>query len=321
MPERTPKTNLNQLLPTTSVLLIGLAACSTQPTALVSPTKTGAVDLRVTEEPYQSQDSINQRMAIVIPYLEKATGLRVTYVPAINYQHSHQMLRDGEVDVINVGVLGGYRLLHNNRKMVPLVVQKPSFRSVLIANRNALKRKDQAVNSAKPLTILRNQMVAFGSRSSGSTFMQPLMHMREQQVPITALGTCFHEPNTNHLSTLVANGNVDFAFIPSFSGDPLHAVPKRLHEDIVVIWQSDPSRNDFMAAALQPPTSTKHGHLLRLKAALLSLRTDNPEHKNVLDTWGYLGFEAPTTAFPTAMIRKVAAAHDSAEGVSTCQDL
>ena len=302
------------------ILGASLSACTTSSPSLTPPLDPKDADLRLTEEPYQSQEAINQRMAIVIPYLERATGLRIAYVPAINYAHSHQMLRDGEVDVINIGVMGGYRLLHNNPGVQPLAVQKPSFRSVLIANQAALKHKNLSAQTSPPLAILRNQRVAFGSRSSGSSFMQPLLHLRDQQIELSALNGCVHEPNTNHLPQLVAEGGmVDFAFIPSFSGDPLHAVPAHLHEAITVVWASDHSRNDFMAAAVHPPTSTKYRHLQQLRMAFLKLSLSDPAQKRVLDTWGYHGFEQPTADFPGAMINKVAEAHGSAGGVSQCQ--
>lgn len=304
------------------ILGASLSACSAHSPSLTPPLAPKDADLRLTEEPYQSQEAINQRMAIVIPYLERVTGLRIAYVPAINYAHSHQMLRDGEVDVINIGVMGGYRLLHNNPGVQPLAVQKPSFRSVLIANQAALKHKALSPPDAFPLAILRDQRVAFGSRSSGSTFMQPLLHLRDQQIELSALNGCVHEPNTNHLSQLVAEGGiVDFAFIPSFSGDPLHAVPEHLHEAVTVVWASDHSRNDFMAAAVHPPTSTKYRHLQQLQVAFLKLSLNDPGQKRVLDTWGYHGFERPTADFPGAMINKVADAHASAGGVSQCQQL
>ena len=304
------------------ILGASLSACSAHSPSLTPPLAPKDAHLRLTEEPYQSQEAINQRMAIVIPYLERVTGLRIAYVPAINYAHSHQMLRDGEVDVINIGVMGGYRLLHNNPDVQPLAVQKPSFRSVLIANQAALKHKALSPPDAFPLAILRDQRVAFGSRSSGSTFMQPLLHLRDQQIELSALNGCVHEPNTNHLSQLVAEGGiVDFAFIPSFSGDPLHAVPEHLHEAVTVVWASDHSRNDFMAAAVHPPTSTKYRHLQQLQVAFLKLSLNDPGQKRVLDTWGYHGFERPTADFPGAMINKVADAHASAGGVSQCQQL
>ena len=300
-----------------------LSGCSDAPTATKRPPAAERpVDLHITEEPYQSQQAINERMAVVIPYLENATGLRIAYLPAINYAHSHQMLRDGEVDVINVGVMGGYRLLHNNPHVQPLAVQSPSFRSVLIANNAELKHQGLALAPNPSLAILRNQRVGFGSRSSGSSFMHPLLHLREHQVPLSALSACVHEPNTNHLPQLVAEGGVvDFAFIPSFSGDPLHAVPQTLHDAVTVVWSSEHKRNDFMATAVHPPTSTKYRHLQRLQQALLNLSLNRPEQKRVLDTWGYRGFERPSNDFPAAMIDQVAEAHRSAGGVSPCQQL
>ena len=70
------------------------------------------------------------------------------------------------MDVINIGVMGGYRLLHQNPKVQALAVQKPSFRSVLIANPAAFKHNKLSSTRSTPLAILRNQRVAFGSRSS-----------------------------------------------------------------------------------------------------------------------------------------------------------
>ena len=304
-----------------TVLLVAVAGCQPSSTAFAPTSSKTAIDLRLTEEPYQSQDAMNERMAIVIPYLEKATGLRIAYKPAINYPHSHQMLRDGEVDAINIGVMGGYQLLHNNADVRPLAIQKRSFRSVLIANTRTFPGNAPGTNHKTPLQILRGQRVAFGSRSSGSSFMQPVLHMRSQRIGLRDLRACFHEPNTNHLAMMVADGSVDFAFVPSFSGDPLHAVSPKLRDAVTVVWMSDRGRNDFFAAAIHPKTSIKHHQLQQLQQALLALNANNPEHKRVLDTWGYLGFEQPSDAFPSALVNTVAEAHQSNEGLTTCQEL
>ena len=278
-------------------------------------------DLRLAEEPYQSQEVINQRMAIVIPYLEKATGLRIDYVPAINYEHSHQMLRDGDVDLITIGLYGGFKLLHNNPKVTPLVIQKRSFRSILIANSASLENIQERGDGRSPLSIVQNQSVGFGSRASGSTFLQPLLHLHQQEVPFLSISECFHEPNTNHLPLLVADGSIDLAFIPSLSGDPLQAIAPEVRDKVSVVWQSELSRNDLVVTAVHPAQSLKHEQLKKVATALLALNPERPEHQRVLATWGYQGFEKPNPSFPKQTLQKVADVHASTGGFPTCQNL
>ena len=76
------------------LLALVVAGCQPRPqeaSLVLPPRLAGKADLRITEEPYESQTVISRRMDLVAAYLKEATGLTVEYVPAINYAHSHEL--------------------------------------------------------------------------------------------------------------------------------------------------------------------------------------------------------------------------------------
>ena len=304
------------------LLALVAAGCQSSPPQEASlalpPRLKGRADLRITEEPYESQTAISRRMQVVTAYLKKATGLTVEYVPAINYAHSHELLKRGLVDLITVGAFGGYQLMQAAPEAQPLVVQKPSFRLVMLANKRRTPELAQ-LEKQHALVLLAGRRIGFGSRDSGASYLQPLLAMQKHGVSLKSIAICWHEPVQTNLPVQVADGTLDFAFIASFNGDPLQNVASELRKDVVVAWMSEPHRNDYIITRLGALDPEQRLKLERVREALLALDTFTPGEKEVLASWGYTGFEYPSPAFPGAMNQRIKRLLAQPNGLPTCE--
>ena len=303
------------------LLALVAAGCQSSPqeaSLALPPRLEGRADLRITEEPYESQTAISRRMNVVAAYLKEATGLTVEYVPAINYAHSHELLKRGLVDLITVGAFGGYQLMQAAPEAQPLVVQKPSFRLVMLANKRRTPELAQ-LEKQHALVLLAGRRIGFGSRDSGASYLQPLLAMQKHGVSLKSMDVCWHEPVQTNLPVQVADGTLDFAFIASFNGDPLQNVASDLRKDVVVAWMSEPHRNDYILTRLGALDPKQRLKLERVREALLALDTFTPGEKEVLASWGYTGFEHPSPAFPGAMNQRIERLLAQPNGLPTCE--
>lgn len=287
------------------IMLLCLVSCksSSSLTSSSELKETQKFDIRLTEEPYEKQKYKNKKMAILIQYLEDVTKLKIAYVPAINYAHSYALFRNGDVDLINVGIYGGYQILKNNPEAVPIAIQKPSMRNILITNQQTTapkQKQDLNPGEAKntPFPLLLGKRVGFGSRFSGSSFMHPLLEMQKNSLVITDLAHCNNEPIVSNLPSLVATGFFDFAFLHSYHPDPLSNVPSSIKSKVKKLWESEPKRNAYIIAQARDIDETKRANIELVKQAILSLNSKQVRDKIVLDAWGYTGFDLPTDSFP-----------------------
>ena len=206
------------------VMLSLSSACGAQTRPDVLSLESDSVDLRITEEPGGPQAQIARRMDHLTTFLKENTGLIVEYVPAINYAHSYALVERGEADLILVGIYGGYRLLKALPHAVPLVIQKPSYRLVMLGHRRWVE--EGGPNEKPSLVSLKGRRVGFGSRFSGSAFLHPLLAMNEAGLHPSDIDQCLHEPVQRHLPAQVANGLVDFVFVPSYTEQVDQFIPE-----------------------------------------------------------------------------------------------
>ena len=250
--------------------------------------------IRITQEPYYAQDIINEQMQVFASYLEKATGLKINYVPAINYIHSHELLNSGKVDLLLAGSLGTSRVLSTNKKAKPIATEVKSFMNVLVVDRKLHNNVKQKLESEKPLQVLKGRRVVFGSNYSGSTFLTPLIEMKAQGVDLNDLKSCMHEPKHGHRAMFVGDSDKqDFAFVPGSEGDPLKYVPQQARSEVFVGWVSEIKRNYYIIASpefLLPSVSYK---VQKVQSALLALNQASNAHAAVLKALGVTGFELP----------------------------
>ena len=251
-----------------------------------------SADVRITEEPYYAQDIMNEKMDILIAYLEQSTGLKIDYVPAINYAHSHELLLSGKVDLLWAGSLGASKVLDANDKAQPIATEVKSFINVLLVDRKLIKNVKNTLASERPLQVLKGRHVVFGSNYSGSSFLTPLIEMKNQGVDINDLKGCMHEPKHGHRAMFIAdNDKQDFAFVPGSEGNPLKFVPDQARSEVMVGWVSEIKRNYFIIAS--PELILHSNNMLRIQDALLALDQSSSAHEEILNQLGVTGFELP----------------------------
>ena len=250
-------------------------------------------DIRITEEPNFAQDIMYEQMNTFTSYLEKATGLKIEYVPAINYVHSYELLNSGKVDLLWAGSLGTSRVLATNKNAKPIATEVKSFMNVLVVDRILHKNVEDRLNSAKPLQVLKGRRVVFGSNYSGSTFLTPIIEMKAQGVDLNDLESCMHEPKHGHRAMFIGDSDQqDFAFVPGSKGDPLKYVPEQARSEVLVGWVSEIKRNYYITASPEF-LSSKPNKVQKVQNALLALNQSSNAHDEVLKAVGVTGFELP----------------------------
>ena len=249
-------------------------------------------DIRITEEPNFAQDIMYEQMNTFTSYLEKATGLKIEYVPAINYVHSYELLNSGKVDLLWAGSLGTSRVLSTNKNAKPIATEVKSFMNVLVVDRILHKNVEDRLNSAKPLQVLKGRRVVFGSNYSGSTFLTPIIEMKAQGVDLNDLESCMHEPKHGHRAMFIGDSDQqDFAFVPGSKGDPLKYVPEQARSEVLVGWVSEIKRNYYITASPEF-LSSKPNKVQKVQNALLALNQESNAHAEVLRALGGVtGFE------------------------------
>lgn len=297
--------------------LLLLTACEHQGSRLTSSFEPDSADLHITEAPWESQTLMTRRMNYVTAYLQNATGLKVRYIPAINYAHSYALVEQGQADLILVGIYGGYRLLKALPNAVPLVVQKPSYRLVMLGHRRWLEELE--TDEEPGLASVTGRRVGFGSRFSGSAFLQPLLAMQRVGLKSVDIDECLHEPVQRHLPAQVANGMVDFVFIPSQTDKNDQFIPEPLRDELAIIWTGPLDRNDYLIGVNKPKDKKQQSNLLKVQQAFLELDRTADDGRAVLDAYMLPGFELPTSQFPEATNHRIEALLSGSGGLPTCE--
>lgn len=251
-----------------------------------------SADIRITEEPYYAQDTMNKKMKVLTSYLEKSTGLKIDYVPAINYVHAHQLLFSGQVDLLWAGSLGTSKVLAANEYAMPIAAEVKSFINVLLVDKELSKKVQTGLRSEKPLQVLKGRYVVFGSNYSGSSFLTPLIEMKAQGVDLNDLKGCKHEPKHGHRAMFIGDNNQqDFAFVPGLEEDPLKYVPEQARSEVLVGWVSDIKRNYYIIASPKFLLPSASNNVRKIQNALLAINKSSKDHDKILKALGVTGFE------------------------------
>ena len=255
-----------------------------------------------TTEPGRKQKTLDKGMNAFAQYLTKEVGLPVGYKPAISYQHAYELFRTGQVDMIRVGIYGGYKVLEKNVGAQTLAIQKPSYISVLIGNKK-LRAKSESANdsTSKDLRVIEAERVGFGSLYSGSTFMWPLLDMRSQGVSLAQTSECVHVSNQLDLPVMVAVGHLDYAFIKGNTTSLLSRVSKEYLPSIYVAWKSpEVKRNNYFIVSRELVERDGAEVVQLLRHAIINLSPKDEYQEKVLNglSKGAQGFELPNADFP-----------------------
>jgi ABC-type phosphate/phosphonate transport system substrate-binding protein len=263
--------------------------------------------LRISEEPWRPQDQTTRIYTYITSYLQRGTGGRIAYQPALSYAHLRALFKAGQIDIAVTGILGAYIITKENPAARIIAVETPSFISVLVENANHRDRSVDRGTQDEP-QVIKGWRVGFGSRSSGATYLYPLMDMLEHGVQVKDLQSCSHEPSQYLLIDNVAEGVLDFAFISGHEDEPLQKASESQKHVIRRVWQSEPRQNIVIIAGNRLLNPDHRNTLSRIQNSLKRLDPNNPEHKEVLDGLDVRGLLEPKGSFPNRVFARIAKA-------------
>ena len=279
--------------------------------------------VRITQEPFYQQQKLNRTMAALETYIEQAVDVDLEYVPSINYDHSYYLLQSGKIDLLWAGSLGAFRVTAEaspTAPVQPLVIEKPNFVNVLLVHNRSAEQVETLLQQPEPLQALKDRRVLFGSANSGSSFLTPLLEMKDQGVALKDLQSCGHEPHHGHRAEYFGSSNeFDFVFMPGLVSDPLRRVSESAQSASEVVWLSQPKRNYSILGVASGPSASWPERLIRVQQALLQLNQQG--HAEVLQQLGVAGFDMPDDETYLAQNRRVGEFRDELDGRVNCLDL
>ncbi|WML48166.1 putative selenate ABC transporter substrate-binding protein [Neobacillus sp. PS3-34] len=157
-----------------AMLVLSMAACSQKDDKSNNKESEPAAPkvIKIGAIPDQSAADINRSMGDVAKYLADKTGMKVEYVPSVDYAALVTAFQRGEIQLAWFGGLTGVQA-RNQVSGAEAIAQRPrdaEFHSVFITQKNS---------GIKKLGDLKGKNFTFGSESSTSGHLMPRYYMIE----------------------------------------------------------------------------------------------------------------------------------------------
>ena len=145
------------------------------------PTLAAAQELRVSAIPDEAPTELQRKFAPLGAYLEKALGVKVTFVPVTDYAATVEGLAAGKLDLV---WYGGFTFVQARRRTgnaIPLVQREEDarFHSKFIV---------PTASKAQSLKDLKGMSFAFGAVSSTSGHLMPRYFLEKELGPGQIIG-------------------------------------------------------------------------------------------------------------------------------------
>ncbi|CAM3718500.1 putative selenate ABC transporter substrate-binding protein [Mesobacillus zeae] len=252
--------------------LFSLVACSSESDK--GKSKENEKAFKIGAIPDQNAADLNRSMDDFAKDLGEKTGLKVEYVPSVDYSALVTAFDRGEIKMAWFGGLTGVQA----RNLVPeaeAVAQRPidkEFQSVFIAQKGV---------EIKKLEDLKGKTFTFGSESSTSGHLMPRYFLNEAGVnPDTDLdGTPNYSGSHDKTYKLVESGAFQTGALNVSVWDA--AVKEgKVDTDKVSVFYKTPPYYDYHWTVNKMDDATKK----KVKAALLSMKSDDNEIMELLQT-------------------------------------
>jgi phosphonate transport system substrate-binding protein len=257
--------------------------------------------LRIGAIPDQKPEKLNRLYPLVADELSRQLGVKVKYVPVVDYAAAVSAFRTGDLDLVWFGGLTGVqaRLQKPGAKVLAQRDIDVSFHSIFIAN---VRSGIRPFNQQKGLTALKGRRFTFGSENSTSGRLMPQYFLKQAGVQLSDFAGGAPGFSGSHDATiaLVQSGAYDAGVVnEQVWRSSLHD-GKASRARVQAIWRS-PGYPDYHWIA-QPDLDRRFGAGFtgKLQKAILSWRPSNPEQKQILSLFGAQLF---TTASPAAYSR------------------
>ena len=257
--------------------------------------------LRIGAIPDQKPEKLNRLYPLVADELSRQLGVKVKYVPVVDYAAAVSAFRTGDLDLVWFGGLTGVqaRLQKPGAKVLAQRDIDVSFHSIFIAN---VRSGIRPFNQKTGLTALKGRRFTFGSENSTSGRLMPQYFLKQAGVKPSDFAGGAPGFSGSHDATiaLVQSGAYDAGVVnEQVWRSSLHD-GKASRARVQAIWRS-PGYPDYHWIA-QPDLDRRFGagFTAKLQKAILSWRPTNPEQKQILSLFGAQQF---TTASPAAYSR------------------
>ena len=237
------------------------------------PTLAAAQELRVSAIPDEAPTELQRKFAPLGAYLEKALGVKVTFVPVTDYAATVEGLAAGKLDMV---WYGGFTFVQARRRTgnaIPLVQREEDarFHSKFIV---------PAASKAQSLKDLKGASFAFGSVSSTSGHLMPRYFLLQNGIdPDKDFAKVAFSGAHDVTAKWVEAGKVDAGVVNESIWQRLVDEKKIDPAKVRVLWTT-PEYHDYnwtVRGDLDPKLVEK------LRAAFLALDPAKPEQKAILD--------------------------------------
>ena len=291
------------LLGLTAAPLLSLAAPLLAPLAPAPASAQGAAQpvLRIGAIPDQKPEKLNRLYPLVASELSKQLGVKVSYVPVVDYAAAVGAFRTGSLDLVWFGGLTGVqaRLQKPGARVLAQRDIDVSFHSIFIAS---TRSGIQPIRNQKDLVELKGKRFTFGSENSTSGRLMPQYFLGQAGVKLNDFAGGAPGFSGSHDTTiaLVSSGAYDAGVVNEQVWRASLHDGKANRQKVIPIWKSPGYPDYHWIAQGNLDQRFGKGFTTRLQRAILSWRTTDPQQKQILALFGAQQF---TTAEASAYSR------------------
>ncbi|MEB3361612.1 MAG: putative selenate ABC transporter substrate-binding protein [Synechococcaceae cyanobacterium] len=254
--------------------------------------------LRISAIPDQSPEKLNRLYPLVANELGRQLGVKVKYVPMVDYTAAVTAFRTGDLDLVWFGGLTGVqaRLQKPGSRVLAQRDIDVAFHSIFIANRQSGL---QPVSSSKGLTALKGRRFTFGSENSTSGRLMPQYFLAQAGVKLSDFAGGAPGFSGSHDATiaLVQSGTYDAGVVNEQVWRASLHNGKASRAKLIQIWKSPGYQDYHWISQGDLDRRFGKGFTDRLKQSILGWRPSNPQQKQIL---GLFGAQQFTNADPGA---------------------
>jgi phosphonate transport system substrate-binding protein len=249
------------------------------------PEAASAAILRVSAIPDEAPTELIRKYKPLAAYLEKEVGVKVKFIPLVNYAATVEALAAGKVDLVWYGGFTHVQARKRTKgKAVPLVMRlrDQTFKSKFIAFKGS---------GIKTLKDLKGKTFAFGSVSSTSGHLMPRYYLKKAGIKPEDFAKFSFSGSHDATVKWVEAGKVNAGVLNEAVWEKLVASKKVDTSKVRVIYTT-PGYVDYNWTAR---ATLDRGVLSRITRAFLKLDYNNPEDRRILDLQRAKGY---VQAFP-----------------------
>jgi phosphonate transport system substrate-binding protein len=261
--------------------------------------------LRLGAIPDQKPEVLNRLYPQVAEELAEQLGVKVVYVPVVDYTAAVSAFRRGDLDLVWFGGLSGVqaRLQTPGASVIAQRDIDARFHSLFIASeRSGLS----PIDSIEDLDELKGKRFTFGSPSSTSGTLMPLYYLGKAGMTPSdfAGGSAGNSSSHDATIALVQSGTYDAGAVNEQVWSNNLAAGRVDPARVKVIWKTPPYPDYHWVARPDLDQRFGSGFQTRLQQAILAWTPQDPRQKGILEIFGAERF-IPAAADEYARIEEI----------------